>query len=453
MNRLQKILVAIVAVETAAAGGWSIKKSAAPARTAILTAALDPDTAREIAQLAKDLRLDRVEDWLRLAEVCRAFNLLADAEACYRQADRLAPTNTEALFDWAATLSRMGETKRAGPIFERAIAAGVPQAAECRLMLAQDRLREDDPVAAEKILRQIKDSPDATVMLARLLIRTRRAREAATMLDAWLQSAPDELHARQMRSWAAAELGNADEARNHRMIALRCRDWAHRTDPATAHDEQVRQTFGRAKVLAKVSAFEAQAKWDEAAGLLRQALALSWNDQDVGRLAGIEMRAGRARRGIEELERLIAATGATGESVLSLGRAWLAEGEVAKAWEAGLKAEALGANFSAIGHLHIQQFLIEVATRRNDPAAMRAHQARAQLEMAKLSWADNNVAQAHQQFRMATTLAPEQPSAWFYLGETSAILGDAAGARKNYERCLQLNPNHGRALEALAHLR
>jgi tetratricopeptide (TPR) repeat protein len=453
MTRRQKLLAALVAAEAVALGGWGLRNSLVPTRPAIRTEALDAETAREIARLAAALRPDRFADWLRLAEVCRAFNLLADADYCYRQADRVSPTETAHLFDWAATLSRMGETRRAAPLFERVVALGGPQADECRLMLARDRLREEDVGAAETALRQIKNSPHATVLLARLLIRTGRAAEAKAMLDGWLQGAPDELHAQQMRAWAAAELGDIADARAHRMIALRCRDWAHATDSTTAHDEEVRQQFGRSKLLAKLPELEAQAKWDEAAGLLRQALAISWNDQDVGRLAAIEMRAGRPRRAIEELERLITATGATGETLLAIGRVRLAEGNVQMAWEAGLRAEELGANFSAIGNLNIQQFLIELSTRRNDANALHAHQGRAQLELAKVAWADNNVAQAHQQLLQASARWPDQAAIWFYLGETSAVLGDVSGARRSYERCLQLNPNHGRAVEALAQLR
>ena len=233
----------------ALAGLW-MAKPGAPARPQILTAALDQETARELGQMEQALRPEHVEDWLRLADTCRAFNLLAEAARCYGEIDRLTPTKTEHLFGWAVTLSRMGETQQARGIFERALARGIPEADACRLMLARDYLREENPAAAEKILREIKDSPDATVYLARVLIRTGRAAEAIPALERWLAQNPDDLHARQMRAWAAAELGNADEARLHRLIALRCRAEMQHQDLAAARDELVRRQFGRGQLLA-----------------------------------------------------------------------------------------------------------------------------------------------------------------------------------------------------------
>ena len=158
-------------------------------------------------------------------------------------------------------------------------------------------------------------------------------------------------------------------------------------------------------------------------------------------------------KAIEELERLVALTGATGETLLSLAQSWLAEGNAAQALEAGRRAERLGANQSTTGNLQVHQFLAGLAAQRGDAAMERRHRALMPFELGKVSWAENNVAQARQQFLVATRLDPDLAHAWFYLGETSALLGDAAGARQSYERCLQLAPGHGRAADALARLR
>ena len=158
---------------------------------------------------------------------------------------------------------------------------------------------------------------------------------------------------------------------------------------------------------------------------------------------------GHAREAIEELERIIAMTGATGENLLQLAQARLAAGDVTRAREAAERAERLGANQSATGNLQVQQFLAGISTQRGDAEVERHHRALMQFELGKVSWSENNVPQAHQQFVLATRLAPDLAFAWFYLGETSAILGDPAGARQSYERCLLLAPNHGRAVEAL----
>lgn len=453
MTPLQKMLVLVVAAETVVLAGLRLRTPPLPALPAVRKEALDPATIRQIEHLEHSLRPGDATDWARLADVYRAFNLLGAAEYCFRQIDRLAPQSTGHLFDWAATLSRMGDTAQAARIGARVSALGETHAGDVRLMAARDRLREENPAAAEKLLREITNSPEANQLLARLLMRTGRAKEAEAILDQSLAVTPDELRARQLRAWAAAAGGDTEEARKHRIMALRCRNWSHQDDPASAREQRLRQQFGRDAMLAGVAALEAQSKWDEAAALIRQALAVSWSDQDARRLAEIELNAGRPQRAIAELERLIATTGATGENLLALSRAWSAQGDTARALALLNRAQILGGNNSPMGNLQIQQALGSLATARNDAGAARLHQGRAQFELGKMSWLDNNVPAARQQFLRATALAPELVHAWYYLGETSALLGYSTAARQSLERCLQLQPNHGRALDSLARLR
>ena len=212
MKPRQKILALVIAAEAVAWVGFRFRGVEASAPPIVRKEALDPLTIQQIERLERALRPAEATDWARLAEVYRAFNLLGAAEYCYRQVDGLAPAESEHLFDWAITLSRLGDTRQATWICERIVAQGGPRANESRLLQARDRLREENPSAAETLLRQLKDSPDASLLLTRLLIRTGRAKEAESILESWLQGAPDELRARQMRSWAAAALGDGEEA-------------------------------------------------------------------------------------------------------------------------------------------------------------------------------------------------------------------------------------------------
>ena len=49
----------------------------------------------------------------------------------------------------------------------------------------------------------------------------------------------------------------------------------------------------------------------------------------------------------------------------------------------------------------------------------------------------------------AAKAAPDSALVWFYLGEARRFTGDRDGARDAYQRCLKLQPNHGRAFAAL----
>jgi predicted TPR repeat methyltransferase len=53
-------------------------------------------------------------------------------------------------------------------------------------------------------------------------------------------------------------------------------------------------------------------------------------------------------------------------------------------------------------------------------------------------------------FAAAVENNPKFEHAWFYLGETQRLSGQTEAAKKAYQSCLSLNPNHGRALASLA---
>ena len=62
-------------------------------------------------------------------------------------------------------------------------------------------------------------------------------------------------------------------------------------------------------------------------------------------------------------------------------------------------------------------------------------------------------AEAEQLFRRMIQLTPDDPNAHNNLGETLKAQGDAAGAKKAYERALSIAPRDEFALKALAELK
>jgi Tfp pilus assembly protein PilF len=56
--------------------------------------------------------------------------------------------------------------------------------------------------------------------------------------------------------------------------------------------------------------------------------------------------------------------------------------------------------------------------------------------------------EAQAALRESVKIDDEYPHAWFYLGEIGRYMGDSQAARDAYDRCLELNPDHGRALVA-----
>lgn len=178
-------------------------------------------------------------------------------------------------------------------------------------------------------------------------------------------------------------------ARVQRMIALRCRDWR------TSRMRRRRVTCGYG------SNSGAQKCWPGFRCSRRRELgtkppaacASSWRPPGTirtpagssGSRCGPAGRTEQARKWNNSWPRL-----AHRASLLALGRACLAERDLDRAWEAGLRAKELGASYPAFGKVNIQQFFSEVAARRSDPAAARAIR-HAASRIARISLADNEV--------------------------------------------------------------
>src|SRR2546426_8392528 len=119
----------------------------------------------------------------------RAFGLFPQAEYCYRQADKLSPKDRSYLYYWAECFDLMGRTREATKLHRQIIEADlrVPLGAlttqYCWLNIGQDRLREENVPEAIEALRKAPDLPRAKFLLARVLIRSGRAKEAIGLLD------------------------------------------------------------------------------------------------------------------------------------------------------------------------------------------------------------------------------------------------------------------------------
>ncbi|MBC8001709.1 MAG: tetratricopeptide repeat protein [Opitutaceae bacterium] len=65
----------------------------------------------------------------------------------------------------------------------------------------------------------------------------------------------------------------------------------------------------------------------------------------------------------------------------------------------------------------------------------------------------NDLASAATRFEEASSVLPDHAHTWFYLGEIRRLQGDKPAAEAAYRRCLAVNPDHGRALQAIGLVR
>src|SRR5439155_3131708 len=102
---------------------------------------------------------------------------------------------------------------------------------------------------------------------------------------------------------------------------------------------------------------------------------------------------------------------------------------------------------------NLYQKLAELRRMAGDGQERRKYEALEQYQMGKEAWLTNGLANAREYFQKAVALNDGHALSWFYLAETLRFLGDNLGAETAYRRCLQINPDHGRALRGLERLK
>ena len=81
-----------------------------------------------------------------------------------------------------------------------------------------------------------------------------------------------------------------------------------------------------------------------------------------------------------------------------------------------------------------------------------ANSARASHMEGAAAFRRNEIKLALQQMTRAVELDPGSARSWFYLGEIRRALDQRADARSAYQRCLEINSDHGRAIYAMQRL-
>lgn len=401
--------------------------------------------------LKMEAELDRSNpvDWLKAAETYKALGIYPPAEYCFQQAHRLSPPDQEYLFYWANCLSRMGKLDAAGEKFAQVLGGNTPHASFCWLRLGQDQLRRNRPGEAERMFERAGDNAWAQLHLARLMIRDGRANEALTLLDRLMQRYPQTMRAVQMKSWAYEQLGDEEQAARYRQTAQHSLQLVQPHFPNTQRDEEWLHELGSAPFHIASGRSHAAGDVDLAIAAGEQAVSLYWREVYALHLAQL-CRRRSPDRAIELLTEFNQRAGPTVLSLEMLGDSWASKGIVEKAREFWEQATDYRGSQSAsmIANLSVHTKLARLASRQGDEEKARRHEGLAHYERGKLAWRDNRLQDAKQSFAQAVQLVEDHAPSWFYLGQTRRLLGDA-DAKDAYERCLKLDPHHGRGMTAV----
>jgi tetratricopeptide (TPR) repeat protein len=454
MNRVVPIFCVIVACELVAASAllwwWAVNPPPVPPPEPPRPdlSVLDSVTAGEIREWQELVSRDTAEDWLNLAEIYVIYGYFAEADLCCRRSVELNPKSFYTYYVWGTSLYRLGRTEEAAAKFRDAIpyAQGSPDGvSSCWYCIGLNLLREEKVTEAESAFRTARDFFPADYELARILVRSGRAEEAVPILDRLIVIQPKTQKFYQLRARAAQALGDSEAVADFREQAERASERLP-SDGITRFLKTLSREHGLERWYQEGQDLVQKGHFFEAAQLLHRALSVEWHPNAADSLITAELELGHADEAIRILDEAFARYGPTPQWLVALGDAHLLKGNRKQAklsWE-----RAARIRIDEQAHERLAKYYNE----NGDKKQSTRHRALALHAEGREAFRKNQLDIAFAAFRKAVELAPQQAHSWYYLGECLRFLKKPDSARKSYRRCLQIDPNHGRALRSIERL-
>lgn len=452
MTRLHWVLIALIIAETSTVLWGTVGTDAHQPLPVTRLNVLDPTAVEDIRHMESEHRADNRKDWLDLAAVYRTFGLLPEALFCYEQAEKISPLRPKDHFAWGICLSRFGELEKAQDHLQEVIKAHHVWQEDAWLQIGLNYLRQEDPAKAEQALRNAKQRPIAKLALARLLSRTGQETESIQLLEQLLERYPNGLRIHQLKAWVHDMKGETARAEYHRDEVLRAADSLTTHDLSRQHDDQWFQKIGNGRFFFNSLSAEGQGDLRKAIDLSLVGLKAAWQGDRALRLIYLRLANKEPAKALLACEEFFVRVGESVESLTLAGEALTEMGETDAAIDVWQRATRYRSSRFVDTNMRVHEKLNMAYEARGEKDKAARQKGLMGLEKALLMWNRNEVRKSLVEFQAAVELVPDSAMGWFYLAETRRLLGDGSGARKAYQTCLQLDPQHGRAQRRLAKL-
>lgn len=383
------------------------------------------------------------DDWIELGKAYYAFGFFSEAKRCFNTAVELNASVFEANYLYGVSLSRLGELQVAVEQLNKALGlATAGEAPKVQYEIGRCYLRLDDVAQAEQAFAAAGEYDPALFQLAKLRIRAQRTDAATAPLNSLARRQRGTTELFLLSYQMAKALGESQQMRSFRDRS-EYNSKSMPLEPVAAMAKEVRNKFGVDKLGREAERLVAEKKWDEAAALLTQIVAVDDDKDATLLLASVEIEQGKAQAAIDRLEAMMKEQGQYPQAMYVLGKAYLAAGDTEQArklWEET-------ARMRSVGELHTE--LARLYDRQGDKQAARSQRALANQATGIAGLRHGSPAPALKYFERAIELDDNLADAWFYLGECQRFLNNRPAARAAYQKAVQLEPHHGRALVAL----
>ena len=416
----------------------------ATAPVAELTA-VDPITAEEIR--AKIALCHTPEQWAELGEMYFVTGFFPESEVCLREASARAPADADFAFKPAYALERLGRLEESNAEYETAVRLEHPRTADCWYYVGKNHLRREQAGPATAAFERAGALPGARYELALLQARAGQVSQADAEARRLSEEFPDALEPVSLRYRLALARNDAPAAD---MLAD---EFARRPRPLrTPFYTEVdwvtglANGVGRSRVYRDAGrAMQAGRVADAEAGL-RKLLAVGWAPEVADRLAEVLFASGRQREASEVLADAVTRGGPSYGRLWLLGQAYDATGQSERALETWERATKLATGPWTQG---LWQDLANRYDRTGERHKAKGFYAKAHLAAGINLLDAGKPGEAVPVLRQAVEADAGLAHAWYILGEAHRASQRPADARAAYERCLAIDPDHGRARRAL----
>jgi Tfp pilus assembly protein PilF len=453
-KRLTVLLISVVVIE-AVVCGLVLAQYALRVEPVLPTMSWDdPLVGGELALLADQARTGGSAQWLQLAQALLGQGAYSFAEISFRQALKLDRTNHSAQFGLAFCLDRMGRIEESTGEYQKLTPLRRQGGKLARLgteslyAVGRNFLRTERAADAEEVFLQLPDYLPAIHQLAKLDIGSGRAKQALPLIAAGLEKVPNSLEFVFLQFRAERALGN-DAAAILTMDALeRAREQVN----IHFNTGYVGPFFYRQGLERKVSEYNkliATKGYDTLSATLNDILSHVQERRSPYRrvaLMGL-LEVALQQQDADAISKRLEELGDFGEQNVDMlqleGAAASFHDDLPAAIDLWNRAARMSTS------IQLEQHLASAYQQQGDMRNRDLHLAKARLLEGLTAFRSEQVAAAEAPLQKSVQLNPLDAQAWFYLAQTQRTLGRVKAAKDSYQRCLQVNPNHGRALQWL----
>ncbi|MBA4029628.1 MAG: hypothetical protein C0478_01745 [Planctomyces sp.] len=456
MKIAERLLLVVVMLEILVSGGLLVRKAWSTVPRIPNEHLADPLIIPDLQQLAQSAANGTARDWTRLGEALLGKGFYAHAEQTFRDALLMDPNSLRTKFGLAFSLDRLGRMAESSGEYEKVLAMPARSEddklthAHALYAMGRNALRLEQAEQAEQLFRRNLAFVPAAYQHSKLLIRSGRAAEALPTIDRVLEQVEFSLEFQALRQRALTALGRDREAfhaaamveRSAHLVSLN-----FNTEYVSPFD----QMTGIARKMKSLEQLTEGAALTDFEKEVQELHDLIGDTPQISKQAVDEQLLYNAvsRQQPERVFELLAKLRALGQE-----HAWMLEAE-GDAWRMQDDSDRAAASWQRALLLSPSRSLHDKLAAyygEQQPQQRDWHLGRSALAAGIATYRRNHLKDALPPLREAARLLPDKGSPWFYIGEMNFHLNQLEEAQSAYQKCLELQPSHGRAAKKLGHL-